>query len=134
MGSADLFANAISAKNIIREFSSIAIDGKFSIVIHSSILAAILGQKINIAFVDESGALKPRIQDRIHRVNANPIRQRKSNLRRSLSSNGGTNNAARRKAGSSGRAKSDVKLKKMSVDDLDKELETYMSSRNAGAN
>ena len=110
LGTADLYADVISAQNIIREYANIAIDG----------------QKISIAFVDEAGALKPRIQDRIRRVASNPIRQRKTQIRRS-----GGGGGVRRRSGAKG---SEVKLKQMSVVDLDKELEVYMSNRNAGAN
>lgn len=91
-----------------------------TVKIQFSSTSLFLGQKIHIAFVDDAGVLKPRIQDRIKRVANNPIRQRK--LRRSGGGGGRANKGA------------EVKLKNMSVDDLDKELEAYMSSRNAGGN
>uniref|UniRef100_A0A915CYL4 Myosin motor domain-containing protein n=1 Tax=Ditylenchus dipsaci TaxID=166011 RepID=A0A915CYL4_9BILA len=65
LGTADLFVDFRSAKDIIREYANIAIDG----------------QEINIAVVDESGVIKPRIQDRIRRVANNPIRSRRTQLR-----------------------------------------------------
>lgn len=87
--------------------------------------------------MDEAGLLKPRIQDRIRRVARNPIRQRKTNLRRAGGwSRDDATSGARRRSGSRaiGSKGTDVKLKKMNVDDLDKELEVYMSNRSAGGN
>lgn len=113
LGTADLFVDLRAAKNIIREYANIAIDG----------------QEIVIAVVDESGALKPRIQDRVRRVAGNPIRQRKLQRRSSPPGKrlgGGGPRGGGAKGGNSGGG---VKLKQMTAEELDKELEAYMGSR-----
>jgi len=109
VGTADLFVDSRSANAIIREFSNIAIDG----------------QEMKIAIVDESGG-KVTIRDRIQRIARNPIRNRKPNLRRSVSA----------RSGNRGRNVNDKKkpIKLLNSDDLDKELEAYMSIRNSEKN
>ncbi|KAI1725594.1 aly/REF export factor 2 [Ditylenchus destructor] len=105
LGTADLFVDHQSARDIIREYSNIAIDG----------------QEINIAYVDESGALKPRIQDRVRRVASNPIRRRKERR----SSPPKRRGARGGKVGGGG----SQKAKQMTVEELDKELESYMGKK-----
>jgi len=121
LGTADLFVDILSAKDIIREYANIAIDG----------------QEINIAVVDESGALKPRIQDRIRRVANNPIRGRRAQIQR-RGSPGKRIGKARRSGGgggagrTGGKAGGSSKPKVKTAEELDKELELYMGSRNVG--
>lgn len=103
LGTADLFVDQQSARDIVREYANIAIDG----------------QEINIAFVDESGSLKPRIQDRIRRVANNPIRRRKE--RRS--------SPPKRRGSRGGKVGGTQKAKVMTVEELDKELEAYMGKK-----
>jgi len=117
LGTADLFVDLLSAKDIIREYANIAIDG----------------QEINIAIVDESGLLKPRIQDRIRRVANNPIRGRRAQIQRRGSPPkriGGRRSAggAARTAKGAGAGKPKLKT----PEELDKELEAYMGGRNVG--
>jgi hypothetical protein len=119
LGTADLFVDLRAAKNIIREYANIAIDG----------------QEIVIAVVDESGSLKPRIQDRVRRVAGNPIRQRKAQVQRRSSpakrtgGGGGRGSAGAGRSGGGGKA-GGPKLKQMTAEELDKELEAYMGSKN----
>jgi len=126
LGTADLFTDFRSAKDIIREYANIAIDG----------------QEIKIAVVDESGKLsgavggRARIQDRIRRVANNPIRRRKENQRASGGGGGGGRRGSGGPGGSGGGPRragkptaAAPKLKKMTTEELDKELEAYMGSR-----
>jgi len=127
LGTADLFVNNRSAKDILREYARIAIDG----------------QELKFAIVDESGRMtggRAPIQDRIRRVTRNPIRKEQ---RRSSGAGGGvggrrTRSTDRRRSGgpiksggggAGGRGKGNSDKKVMSVDELDKQLEAYMGSR-----
>jgi len=123
LGTADLFVDSRSAKDILREYARIAIDG----------------QELKFAIVDESGRLaggRAPIIDRIHRVARNPIR--KENRRSGAGGGAGrrTRSVERRrsggpvKSGGGGRGGRGSGPKKvMSVDELDKQLEAYMGSR-----
>jgi len=113
LGTADLFVNPRAARNIMREYANIAIDG----------------QEIKIGVVDESGSLmapRGRIQDRIRRVASNPIRRRKADAPRP---SGGRGKGPIRggKGGSGGGGQQPKKT--LTTDELDKELEAYMGSR-----
>jgi THO complex subunit 4 len=134
LGTADLFVDAGSGKDIIREFTNIAIDG----------------QEIKIALVDETAG-KLSIRDRVERVARNPIYRRKAvgGSRRSM--NGPRSRSGGRRSGGGGGGKAPSggggrrgpaaggrtgaggkKLVEMSAADLDKELEAYMGIRNSG--
>jgi len=114
LGTADLYANVDAAQEIMTEFSHIAIDG----------------QEIKFAVVDESGAVglaRPRIQDRIRHVASNPIRKRKEQTqqRRGGYRNGdGSGRGSRPSGGPKPSGGS-----KLTVEELDKELESYMGKR-----
>jgi len=122
LGTADLFVSSRAAKEILREYANIAIDG----------------QEIKIGVVDESGgslSSRARIQDRIRHVANNPIRRRKAVA--ASKPGGGRRASAGRgvsKAGGGGvgggAAGGAAKPKKpMTTEELDKELEAYMGSR-----
>jgi THO complex subunit 4 len=134
LGTADLFVDAGSGKDIIREFTNIAIDG----------------QEIKIALVDETAG-KLSIRDRVERVARNPIYRRKAmgGSRRSVNSPRSRSGGRRSGGGGGGKAPSGgggrrgpaaggragaggKKLVEMSAADLDKELEAYMGIRNSG--
>jgi hypothetical protein len=120
LGTADILVGLDDAENIMAEYKGIAIDG----------------QEIKFVVVDDSGLLggggvrKPRIVDRIQRVASNPIRRRKTQQvqkrvrggsdRRSDSIEGRKNTRV---------AKVSDKAKKMTAEELDKELESYMGGR-----
>jgi len=105
LGTADLYVAGSSAADILREFRGIAIDNK----------------EMKFALVDENAA-KATVMDRVRRVRANPINARKAGGRRS---DGGNRNGI-------GKGKPAEKSKVMTADELDKELDAYMSIRNAG--
>lgn len=109
LGTADLFVGEPSSIDILKEFRGIAIDGK----------------EMKFALIDESAA-KVNIRSRLQLVRSNPIRRRKVGLRRS----GGVGRRTGGASGGSGRAATNVS--KLSTEDLDKELDAYMSIRNAG--
>ena len=77
---------------------------------------------MKFAVVDENAAsAKLNVRNRLERVRENPIRNRKAGLRRSGSG------IKKTRVGGGGPAK---EVAKLSTEELDKELEAYMSIRN----
>lgn len=109
LGTADLFTTPVSSRNIIREYADIAIDG----------------QPIKIGVVEEGGR---GIKDRVRRIGngSGGIRQRRNR-------NGGGRIRRRNTGGRISKPLTEnngiAKLKKMTVEELDKELEAYMGGR-----
>jgi len=122
LGTADLFVSPRAAKEILREYANIAIDG----------------QEIKIGVVDESGnslAPRARIQERIRHVANNPIRRRKAAPaskpvgRRAPAGRGGAKSAGGGGGGGAGGGGAKPEKKNLTAEELDKELEAYMGSR-----
>jgi len=120
LGTADLMVDTRSAKDIMREYSNIAIDG----------------QALKFAVVDESGKLPggASIKDRIQRLNrrSDPIRRRREQLpskKKRTSAGASAGEGRGRRAGGGGAGKTGAKKEVMTADELDKQLEAYMGSR-----
>jgi hypothetical protein len=112
LGTADVLATQSVANTILREFADVKLDGK----------------QLRFAIVDENSA-RASIRDRVQRVGGG-IRRARGGAVQKRTSGGGP-----RRSASAGARKSDggagKRISKMSADDLDKELEAYMGSKNA---
>ena len=96
LGTADLFTDQQSAKQILQEFKNIAIDGreiKFCIVAESGAAVGALA---------DSGK-KRSIHDRLHRVSGNPIQKRRRAMVVKKRVSGGAPKVGAAKAGKAGR-------------------------------
>ena len=130
LGTADLFTDQRSAKQILQEFKNIAIDGreiKFCIVAESGAAAA--------GALADTGKLS--IHDRLHRVSGNPIQRRRAMV---VKKRTGTPKVSAAKAGAAGRkvgrigkpsgaGTSAAAAKVKTAEELDMELEAYMHKK-----
>jgi hypothetical protein len=113
LGSADLFVPRSSASDIMQEFVGVLLDGK----------------EMKFALVDESrGPSSSAVRDRLQRGNgfgggrsSSFNRVRTGNVRKGFNGGGGRNATNGDGAGK--------RMSKMSADDLDKELEAYMTKK-----